>query len=119
MLPPVGPDKFEVRHAHNEIIQQFYAYGAVGILLFCGVYSSFFLQVRKLARGPLRSFLFSLLIFVLIRGVADTESFDFSLPMWMILLFSVLMREAGEEGGIVSDAQQPNDSHGRVRAPAR
>jgi oligosaccharide repeat unit polymerase len=108
VIPPYGPDQFEVRHAHNEIIQQFYAYGAMGIILFCGIYTSFFLQIRKLPRSPLRSFLFSLLIFVLIRGVADTEAFDLSLPMWMILLFSVLMREAREENCIVSQAEGSN-----------
>jgi exopolysaccharide production protein ExoQ len=119
VIPPFGPDQFEVRHAHNEIIQQFYAYGAMGVLLFCGIYTSFFLQVRKLARSPLRSFLFSLLIFVLIRGVADTESFDLSLPMWMILLFSVLMREARKEHCIVSEAQEPNDSDEHLLDPGK
>ncbi len=105
VIPPYGPEQFEVRHAHNEIIQQFYAYGVTGVILFCGIYTSFFLQVRKLTRSPLRSYLFSLLIFVLIRGVADTEAFDLSLPMWMILLFSALMREATEESCVVSQAE--------------
>jgi exopolysaccharide production protein ExoQ len=80
----------------------------MGITLFCGIYTSFFLQVRKLARSPLRSYLFSLLIFVLIRGVADTEAFDLSLPMWMILLFSALMTEAREESCAVSQAEAFN-----------
>jgi O-antigen ligase len=108
VIPPYGPEQFEVRHAHNEIIQQFYAYGAMGILLFCGIYTSFFLQIRKLPRSPLRSFLFSLLIFVLIRGVADTEAFDLSLPMWMILLFSSLMQEAREESLMATQAGESN-----------
>ncbi|WP_058187155.1 O-antigen ligase family protein [Terracidiphilus gabretensis] len=118
VIPPYGPDQFEVRHAHNELVQQFYSYGAMGIILFCGIYTSFFLQVRKLPRSPLRSFLFSLLIFVLIRGLADTETFDFSLPMWMILLFSVLMREEREENCIVSQAEATNDSGGHLLHPA-
>ena len=118
VIPPYGPDQFEVRHAHNEMIQQFYSYGAMGVLLFCGIYTSFFLQVRKLPRSPLRSFLLSLLIFVLIRGVADTETFDLSLPMWMILLFSALMREAGKENGIAVQAAAPDDSGLHLPDPA-
>ena len=118
VIPPVGPDQFEVRHAHNEIIQQFYAYGVTGVVLFCCIYTSFLLQVRKLARSPLRSFLFSLLIFVLIRGIADTESFDLSLPMWMILLFSVLMQEAGEGKCIASKVEEPNEPVGDLPEPA-
>ncbi len=119
IIPPVGPDQFEVRHAHNEIIQQFYAYGATGILLFCGVYTSFFLQVRRLARSPLRGFLFSLLIFVLIRGLADTESLDLSLPMWMILLFTVLMREAEDENRVISVTEETSGPNAHLLEPAR
>jgi oligosaccharide repeat unit polymerase len=92
VIPAFGKDHFEIRHAHNELLQQFYAYGAVGVLLFFGIYVSFFRQIRRLPRGILRTFLFSFLVFILIRGLADTEVFDLSLPLWMILLFSALMQ---------------------------
>jgi len=39
---------FEPWHAHNELLQLFYAYGAVGIFLFFVVYGSLFLQIRRL-----------------------------------------------------------------------
>jgi exopolysaccharide production protein ExoQ len=92
VIPPFGADHFEIRHAHNELLQQFYAYGAVGVVLFFGIYVSFFRQIRRLPRGTLRTFLFSFLVFILIRGLADTEVFDLSLPLWMIILFSALMQ---------------------------
>jgi exopolysaccharide production protein ExoQ len=91
VIPPFGRDYFEIRHAHNELLQQFYAYGAVGVVIFFGIYISFFRQIRRQPRGILRTFLFSFLIFILIRGLADTEVFDFSLPLWLIILFSALM----------------------------
>lgn len=94
VIPPYGPEQFEVRHAHNEILQQFYAYGVAGIVLFCGIYTSFLLQIRRLPRGALRTFLLSLLLFILVRGLADTEVFDLSLPLWMIVLFSALMEQS-------------------------
>jgi oligosaccharide repeat unit polymerase len=92
VIPPFGKDRFEIRHAHNELLQQFYAYGVVGVLLFFGIYVSFYRQIRRLPRGTLRTFLFSFLVFILIRGLADTEVFDLSLPLWMIILFSALMQ---------------------------
>jgi O-antigen ligase len=92
VIPPLGRDYFEVRHAHNELLQQFYAYGAVGVVLFFGIYTSFFLEIRRLPRGILRTFLYSFLVFILVRGLTDTEVFDLSLPLWMILLFGALMR---------------------------
>ncbi len=92
VIPPFGQDHFEIRHAHNELLQQFYAYGAVGVVLFFGIYVSFFLQIRRLPRGILRTFLFSFLTFILIRGLTDTEVFDLSLPLWMIILLGALMQ---------------------------
>jgi O-antigen ligase len=91
IVPPFGPDKFEAAHAHNELIQQFYAYGAIGICIFVGYYWSLYRQARKLLSAPMRVFLYSFLLFFLIRGFADTERFDLSLPMWAGLLVSELI----------------------------
>ena len=48
VVPAFGP--FEPWHAHNELLQLFYSYGAVGILLFLAVYGSLYLRHRL--RGP-------------------------------------------------------------------
>jgi exopolysaccharide production protein ExoQ len=93
VIPPFGKDQFEARHAHNELIQQFYAYGVVGVCMFLGIYSSLWLQVRRLVGGPRKTFFFAFLIFILVRGLADTEAFDLSLPLWSIVLISVLTEQ--------------------------
>lgn len=93
VVPPFGSDQFQAPHAHDELLQQFYAYGVVGIVLFGGLYGSFFVQIRRMFAGPQRTWLFALLIFVLVRGTADTERFDLSLPLWGIVLFSRLAEE--------------------------
>jgi len=90
VVPPFGGDQFEARHAHNELIQQFYAYGMVGVSMFLGIYGSLWLQVRRLVAGPRKTFFFAFLLFILVRGLADTEAFDLSLPLWSIVLISVL-----------------------------
>jgi O-antigen ligase len=94
VVPPFGPDQFEAAHAHNELLQQFYAYGLVGICMFAGIYFSLYRHIRRLAKGPLRTFLFAFLLFVLVRGGADTERFDLSLPMWAIVMISLLIEQA-------------------------
>ncbi|MGB9031198.1 MAG: O-antigen ligase family protein [Acidobacteriaceae bacterium] len=91
VVPPFGP--FEARHAHNELLQQFYAYGAAGIILMAGLYGSVFLQIRRLPRGPVKTFFQGLLIFILVRGLADTEPFDLSLPLWFVCLITPLLME--------------------------
>jgi len=92
VIAPFGPEQFEARHAHNELLQQFYAYGVVGVVMLVGIYGSFFRQVRKMVRGPQRTFFLSLLLFVIVRGMADTEPFDYSLPVWAILLFTMMVK---------------------------
>lgn len=90
VIPPLGPDRFEARHAENEILQQFFAYGAIGILLLAGLYGALFLQVRRIRERPRRLVLLSLLLYILVRGLAEAEPFDLLLPLWSILLFSAL-----------------------------
>jgi O-antigen ligase len=97
VIPPFGPDKFEAPHAHNELIQQFYAYGIVGIGLFAAIYGSLYRQIRRLAAGPFRTFCFAFLLFVLVRGLADTERFDLSLPLWAIVIFSLLIERHAQD----------------------
>jgi len=91
VIPAFGD--FEARHAHNELIQQFYAYGTIGLCMLAGLYGSFYAQVRRLSSRSTRAFWFSLLIFVLVRGLTDTEPFDLSLPLWAIVMISVLIKK--------------------------
>ncbi len=94
VIPPFGPDRFEARHAENEWLTQFYAYGVVGVCLLGGIYGSLYRQIRKLSRSPLKILFFSMLLFVLIRGVAEAEAFDLLLPLWLIVLLSLLIERA-------------------------
>lgn len=91
VIPPFGD--FEARHAHNEVIQQFYAYGVVGVCMLGGLYGSFYRQVRRLSVPSMRTFWFALLLFVLVRGLTDTEPFDLSLPLWAIVMISILIED--------------------------
>jgi exopolysaccharide production protein ExoQ len=89
VIPPFG--SFEAWHAHNELLQQFYAYGAAGVILLSGIYGSLFRQFRRVSSPTLRIQLMALLLFILIRGLADTENFDLSLPIWFIALISIYL----------------------------
>jgi O-antigen ligase len=91
VVPPFGP--FEARHAHNELLQQFYAYGLGGIILMAGLYGSVFRQIRRLPGGRIKTFFQGLLIFVLVRGLADTEPFDLSLPLWFVCLITPVLTQ--------------------------
>jgi len=87
---PVFGD-FEARHAENDILQQFYAYGAIGIMLLAGLYISLCRQLRRLSNKPLKMVFLSLLLYIVVRGFAEAEPFDPLLPLWAIALFSLLI----------------------------
>ena len=112
VIPPFGPDKFEAAHAHSELLQMFYAYGAVGVCMFIGLYGSIYRHIRRMAPGRLKTFLFAFLLFILVRGSADTERFDFSLPMWAIVMVSLLIEDVR-----ATEKEAPRILHA-VRFPA-
>jgi exopolysaccharide production protein ExoQ len=100
VIPTFGD--FEARHAHNELIQQFYAYGLVGVCMLGGLYGSFYRQVRRLSDPSMRMLWLALLLFVLVRGLTDTEPFDLSLPLWAMVMISVLI-----ENGRAKNEREP------------
>jgi len=91
VVPTFGD--FDARHAENDILQQFYTYGVAGIALLAGLYMSFYLQLRRLSKRPLKLVFLSLLIFILIRGLAEAEPFEPLLPLWAIALFGLQVDE--------------------------
>lgn len=93
IVPPFGPDMFEARHAENEVLQQFYAYGVAGICILAGLYASLYRQFRRLPDGSLKVVLVSLLLFIVVRGLAEAEPFDLLLPLWAVVLFSLLAEQ--------------------------
>jgi exopolysaccharide production protein ExoQ len=98
VIPPFG--SFEAWHAHNEILQQFYTYGVVGIFLLIGLYGSFYCQVRRMHSSACKTLFLGLLLFIVIRGLGDTERFDLSFPLWSMALISLMLaRTASAEGG--------------------
>ena len=98
VIPPFGPEKFEARHAENELLTQFYAFGIVGVCLLIGIYGSLYRQIRRLPQGPVKIVLLSLLLFVVVRGLAEAEAFDLLLPLWSIVLISLLVERTSTVG---------------------
>jgi O-antigen ligase len=88
VAPPFGPEMFEARHAENEVLQQFFAYGVAGIAMLAAIYGTLYRSIRGLPRSSTRVVLIGLLLFILIRGLAEAEPFDLLLPLWSITLIS-------------------------------
>jgi exopolysaccharide production protein ExoQ len=91
IIPPFN--EFEARHAHNELLQQFYAYGILGVAIVIAIYGSLWRQLRRLSDPSLRTFFLGMLLFVIVRCTADTEAFDLSLPVWFIAMIGALIHQ--------------------------
>jgi O-antigen ligase len=104
VAPPFGSDLFEARHAENEILQQFFAYGVCGIAQLAGIYISLYRQFRAIRERSLQIVSNCFLIFVLVRGLAEAEPFDLLLPLWLLTLLSFIaqveMKRQASEGGL-------------------
>jgi hypothetical protein len=74
----------------------------VGVIMLAGLYGSFYRQIRMLRVGPLRTLLVGLLLFVLVRGLADTEAFDLSLPLWTITLIGLTVARTHHSGEVLA-----------------
>jgi O-antigen ligase len=101
VMPPFGADQFEARHAENELLQQFFAYGLVGVVMLFGLYGSLYLRIRRLPHQPMRLVFLAILLFIVIRGMAEAEPFDLLLPLWAITLISSIVAaslEASDKG---------------------
>jgi O-antigen ligase len=85
-FPPF--DAFQPWQAHNEVIQQFFAYGIVGVLVVCGAYWTFYRQARLCAKTSLRSLAIAILILTLVRGLVDTDRFELCFPLWLMTLLA-------------------------------
>lgn len=94
VAPPFGGDLFEARHAENELLQQFFAYGLCGVVMLIGIYGSLYRRISALPHSPTRIALMSLLIYVVIRGLAEAEPFDLLLPLWLVTAFAFLLQKS-------------------------
>ncbi|HEY4378863.1 MAG TPA: O-antigen ligase family protein [Acidobacteriaceae bacterium] len=98
LVPPLGI--FQPVHAHNELLQQLFEYGVVGVVVAVGIYWSFFRQARRSQTTGLSALCLTLLIFSLVRGLADTINFGLSFPFWLMAGLSISLARS-----------QPTEAH--------
>lgn len=92
LVPPLHD--FQPWQAHNELLQQFFCYGILGVIVTIALYCALFRQAYKSAQSRLSRLATALLIFAVIRGLVDTERFDLSFPLWLMAAVSISMAQS-------------------------
>jgi O-antigen ligase len=91
LVPAFGT--FQAVHAHNELLQQFFEYGLAGVVIVAGVYWSFYRQALRAPASELRTLALTVLLFALVRGLADTIIFGLSYPLWLLTALSLYLAQ--------------------------
>jgi len=81
LIPPFW--KFVPWHAHNEILQQFFELGLLGVIVTVGLYLSLALAARRRVASRYGRLALVVTLFAVIHGLADTVNFGMSLPLWL------------------------------------
>jgi exopolysaccharide production protein ExoQ len=91
VIPAIGT--FEPWQAHNELLQQFFCYGIIGVTIVVGLYWSFMREVRYAQNREFATLAAAILALAVVRGLVDTERFDINFPLWLLTLFIVAQRK--------------------------
>ena len=81
LMPAFGA--FQPWHAHNELLQQFFEFGLLGVAVTIGAYLALFRAGRRSRERSYGKLAWVLMIFCAIHGLADTANFGLSLPLWL------------------------------------
>jgi len=93
LVPAFGA--FEPWEAHNELLQEFFEYGLVGVVIVIGTYLSLYRHIRKAPANELKSLALAVLLFALIHGLTDAVNFDLTYPIWLIAALSLALAQPG------------------------
>lgn len=80
---------FEAWHAHNDLLQQFFSYGIVGVVLAAVIYISFARHLRGCRPSLERSLSYALLLFGLVHGLTEASHIDLALPIRLMVICAV------------------------------
>jgi exopolysaccharide production protein ExoQ len=89
IVPSFG--EYEAWQAHNELLQQFFSFGVVGLILVIALYWTFFRQIRRAPSSTIKTLAATLLVFSLVHGLDDTGNIDLSFPLWLMAMLSILL----------------------------
>ena len=89
LIPAFG--KFQPWHAHNELLQQFFEFGLLGVAVTIGAYLALLRSGRRNRETSYGKLAWVLAIFCAIRGFADTANFGLSLPLWLFAALALAL----------------------------
>jgi exopolysaccharide production protein ExoQ len=101
LIPAFG--SFEPWHAHNELLQEFFEYGAVGVVVTVALYVALISAAKRFAartsaaiRGTARPYgrlAFVVVLFAIVHGLTESVNFGLSIPLWLFAALALVLQQ--------------------------
>lgn len=104
LIPAFG--SFEPWHAHNELLQEFFEYGLLGIAVTAGLYLALISAAKRSAartsgvNSPAASYgrLVSVVaLFAIVHGLAESVNFGLTIPLWLFAALAIVLAQPKSE----------------------
>src|SRR6185312_6050897 len=104
LIPAFG--SFEPWHAHNELLQEFFEYGLLGIAVTAGLYLALISAAKRSAtrtsgvNSPAASYsrLVSVVVlFAIVHGLAESVNFGLTIPLWLFAALAIVLAQPKAE----------------------
>lgn len=97
LMPAFG--SFQPWHAHNELLQQFFEFGLLGVAITIGAYVALLRCARRDRERSFGKLAWVIVIFCAIHGFADTANFGLSLPLWLFVALALGLTQRTADAG--------------------
>ncbi len=105
LIPAFG--SFEPWHAHNELLQEFFEYGLLGVFVTVFLYSTLICAVRRFAgstsaENPGATHAYAKLasvvvLFAVVHGLTEAVNFGLTIPLWLFAVLAIALDQTLSE----------------------
>jgi O-antigen ligase len=105
LIPAFG--SFEPWHAHNELLQEFFEYGLLGVFVTVFLYTALIFAVRRFAastfaENPVATHAYGRLasvvvLFAVVHGLTEAVNFGLTIPLWLFAALAIALDQTSSE----------------------
>ena len=104
LVPAFG--SFEPWHAHNELPQEFFEYGLLGVAVTAGLYLALISSAKQLttwascpnsAAAPYARLVSVVVLFAIVHGLAESVNFGLTIPLWLFAALALALAQPQPE----------------------
>ncbi|WP_263356194.1 O-antigen ligase family protein [Acidicapsa ligni] len=107
LIPAFG--SFEPWHAHNELLQEFFEYGLLGVVVTIGIYLSLISAAKRFTAKmlvaasntsrPYGKLATVVILFAIIHGLTESVNFGLSIPLWLFAALAIVLEQSSSKAG--------------------